>query len=285
MNVAKESDDDQAALWNGVAGQAWVETQELLDQVFKPFEDVLVETVGAKSARDVLDVGCGTGGTTLAIARSLGADGRCVGVDISQPMIALARARASRERVPATFICADAQRRTFEPASADMITSRFGVMFFDDPVAAFANLRTAAREGAELALIVWRSAADNPFMTTAERAAAALLPNIPDRQPDAPGQFAFADRSRVHRILEESGWADIDIQPIDVACTFPEKELVGYLTRFGPLGRILHAVDDHTRTQVVEAVRPAFDPYVHGAEVRFNAACWMVGARGGSRGH
>ena len=116
-------------------------------------------------------------------------------------------------------------------------------------------------------------------MTTAERAAASLLPNVPARTPDAPGQFAFADRLRVYSILEESGWAEIDIQPIDVACTLPENGLVRYLTRLGPVGRILQDVDDETRTRVIEIVRAAFDPYVHGSEVRFTAACWMVGAR------
>jgi hypothetical protein len=152
-------------------------------------------------------------------------------------------------------------------------------MFFDDPVRAFANLRRAAREDAGLRFIAWRSAAENPFMTTAERAAAPLLPNLPARIPDAPGQFAFADASRVQRILGESGWADIDIQPIDVECTLPEKELVGYLSRFGPLGRILPDADERTRKRVVEVARAAFDPYVDGADVHFTAACWMVGAR------
>jgi hypothetical protein len=105
-----------------------------------------------------------------------------------------------------------------------------------------------------------------------------LLPNMPVRQVDAPGQFAFADRGRVHRILEESGWGAIDIRPIDVACTLPEKELVGYVTRLGPLGRLLHEAGEETRTRVVATVRPAFDPYVHGTEVRFNAACWTIAA-------
>ena len=227
----------------------------------------------------VLDVGCGTGSTTLAVARRLGAKGRCIGIDISEPMIAAARARAEREGTPASFIRADAQTHAFEPASFDMIISRFGVMFFDDSVRAFANLRRAARDDAELRFIAWRSAAENPFMTTAERAAAPLLPNLPARRPDAPGQFAFADQRRVHRILEESGWAEIDIRPIDVACTLPEKELVRYLTRLGPVGLILQEADERTRAQVIETVRAAFDPYVHGAEVRFTAACWMVGAR------
>jgi SAM-dependent methyltransferase len=279
MDVTHQTGHEQAALWNGRAGRAWVESQELLEQVFKPFENLLVKAACAAPARRVLDVGCGTGSTTLAIARRLGANGRCTGIDISDPMIAAARARAEREGTPASFISADAQTHAFEPASFDSIVSRFGVMFFDDPVRAFENLRRAANEDAELRIIAWRSAAENPFMTTAERAAAPLLPDLPARLPDTPGQFAFADPHRVHTILEQSGWVDIDIRPIDVPCTLREKDLVGYLARLGPVGLLLQEADDRTRAQVITTVRAAFDPYVHGADVRFTAACWMVGAR------
>ena len=279
MNVAKQSHQGQAALWNKVSGCAWVDLQESIDRLYQPFEDLLVRAVTARAARRVLDVGCGTGGTTLAVARSLEEKGRCTGVDISEPMIAAARARVESERVPADFICADAQTCAFEPATFDMIISRFGVMFFDDFVDAFTNLRRAAQGGAELRVIAGRRAADNPFMTTAERAAAPLLPDLPPRQPDAPGQFAFADRRRVDGILEQSGWSDIDIQPLDVACALPERELIRFLSRLGPVGGALQDADEATRKRVIETVRPAFDPYVHGDQVRFEAACWMIGAR------
>jgi len=278
-NTTSNTNGEQATLWNGQNGRAWVEAQALLDQMFKPIEELLAASVPATAAATVLDVGCGTGSTTLAAARRLGPTGRCVGIDISEPMIAAARKRAERDGVAAGFIRADAQTHDFEPASFDMIISRFGVMFFDDPVRAFANLRRSAKDRAALRLVVWRSAAENPFMTTAERAAAPLLPDIPARQPDAPGQFAFADRERVTRILQAGGWSDIDLKPIDAACAFPEHELVGHLSRLGPLGRILGNVDPHTRAQVIQTVRAAFDPFVQGTEVRFNAACWMVGAR------
>jgi SAM-dependent methyltransferase len=279
MPVTSHAETGQAALWNGASGHAWVAAQGVLDAIFKPLQDGLVEAASAVGASQVLDVGCGAGSTTLAVARLLGSNGSCVGVDISEPLIAAARARAARESTPARFIRADAQRHAFEPASFDMIISRFGVMFFDDSVGAFANLRRAARDGARLRFAAWRSAEENPFMTTAERAAAAVLPNIPARRPGEPGQFAFGDEGWVHRILEESGWADIDIRPLDVACALPESELVGYLTRMGPLGRILREVDEQTCIKVVETVRAAFEPYVHGAEARFTAACWTVGAR------
>jgi SAM-dependent methyltransferase len=278
MTATQKVEEDQAALWNGAAGATWVEAQEPLDQLFSPFEELLVETVLARGARSVLDVGCGTGATTLAIARAL-RGGNCVGVDISEPMLALASTRAERERLPAIFVRADAETHAFEPGSFDTIVSRFGVMFFADPVRAFANLRTAVRRGGDLALVAWRSPDENPFMTAAERAAAPFLPHIPPRRTDAPGQFAFADSRRVRGILERNAWADIDLRPLDVVCSFAKSDLVGYLTRIGPIGRALRAADTQTRARITEAVLPAFDPYVEGDEVRFVAACWMIGAR------
>ena len=267
---------EQEQLWNGPSGQAWVESQEILDQVLAPFETLLVEAATARAPRRLLDVGCGTGSTTLAVARRLGTGTRCVGLDISEPMLTLARMRAQREGSRAEFIRADAQTHAFEPATVDMIVSRFGVMFFDDPVAAFANLRRAATEDVALRLIAWRSAADNPFMTAAERAAAPLLPELPARNPDGPGQFAFGSAKRVHTILEESGWTGADVQPIDVECAFPAGELDAYITRLGPVGRLLQEADEPTRARVMQTIRPAFDPYLRGADVRFVAACWML---------
>ena len=283
MDVTREANDGQAALWNGPAGRAWVESQELLDHVLAPIEEWLVPAVVPGSGGRVLDVGCGTGTTTLAVARHFGAKSACLGVDISDPMIRAARARAERAGTRADFVVADAQVHAFEPAAFDRVISRFGVMFFDDPVRAFANLRRAASDGAELCLVAWRGAGENPFLTAAERAAAPLLPNLPAPPPDAPGRFAFAEPARVRHILEESGWAAVDIRPMDFRCTLPENELMGYLTRVGPLGRVLEELDEGTRKQVMETVRPAFDPYVHGAEVHFDAACWIIGGRAAAR--
>jgi len=279
MNSRQAPSEEQAALWNGDSGRAWVDVQPVLDRLFKPFENRLVDAVRARRARSVLDVGCGTGATTLAIARLLGTSGRCLGVDISEPMLFLARARADLEQVPATFVLADAESYAFEPGSCDMIVSRFGIMFFADAVRAFTNLRRAARAGAALCLVAWRSPAENPFMTTAESAAAPLFPNMPPRRPDGPGQFAWADRARVEAILEQSGWATIDVQRIDVPLVLAEKDLDLYITRLGPLGRMLAEVDEPVRAGVLAKVRRAFDRYLHGDEVRFDAACWMISAQ------
>jgi SAM-dependent methyltransferase len=279
MNVTVNSGNDQASLWNGAAGDAWVDAQDAIDHLFRPFEALLLEAVAASAPRQVLDVGCGTGATTVAIARVLDENGCCTGIDISEPMIAAARARAERARVPARFIRADAQQHPFDRGQFDMVVSRFGVMFFADSIEAFARLRHATAPDGELRFIAWRSPEENAFMTTAERAAAPLLPALPVRQPDAPGQFAFADAGRVRTILQESGWGGIAVDRIDVTCALPERELVPYLTRFGPVGRIVPDLDDTTRARVVETVRRAFEPFVDRDEVRFTAACWMVIAR------
>lgn len=270
---------DQAALWNGTAGHAWVDSQALLDDLFAPFERRLADAVASSGASRLLDIGCGTGATTLAAAGRLAGEARALGVDISAPMIDLARRRAEAEGAPVRFECADAQTHGFDAAAFDMVISRFGVMFFADSVRAFANIRRAVAPGGALHMIVWRSAAENPFMTTAERAAAPLVPAMPPRKPDAPGQFAFGDPERVRGLLRDAGWSSIAIDPLDIECRFPAAALTRYFTRLGPLGLILAQADPDDRDRIVAAVRTAFDPYVDGDDVRFVAACWTITAR------
>ena len=278
MTSTATANAEQIARWNGTSGHAWVDAQAMLDQMFEPFSALLVEAAHRDSVSSVLDVGCGTGSTTLELARALGVASRCVGIDISEPMLALARVRAVQAGISANFLQADAQTHRFGPDGFDLIVSRFGVMFFDDPVAAFTNLRAAARDGARLRIIVWRSAAENPFMTAAERAVAPFVPNLPARASDAPGQFAFADEQRLSRVLHDSGWRSALARPIDVACSFPTRELDLYVTRFGPVGQCLAEMDEAARRQIVPRVHAAFEPYVDGTEVRFTAACWSVDA-------
>lgn len=266
--------DNGAALWNGTAASAWIDLRELLDTMFQPIETMLAAAV--EPGQHVLDVGCGTGSTTLALARRTG---HCTGADISAPMIALAQARAGAEGIPATFLCADAQRHRFEAGSFEAIVSRFGVMFFDDPAAAFANLRHAARPGAALRFFAWRSPQENPFMTAAERAVGTLLAQYtPPRQPDDPGQFAFARAERVRAILDDAGWRDIRIEPHDVICTFSASDLPRYAAMMGPVGRVLPQLDAATREAMAAKVLAAFEPFVDGDTARYTAACWEVTA-------
>ncbi|WP_437819569.1 class I SAM-dependent methyltransferase [Sorangium sp. So ce1078] len=280
MSEANQPNRDQAALWNEAGGPIWVEMQEVLDDMLAPLGAPLLEEGFPGEGGRVLDIGCGAGATTLSMARRLGPTGRCLGVDISGPLVAAARARAAAEGLAsAAFVQADAQTHGFEPDCFDAVISRLGVMFFDDPAAAFANIKRAARRKAKLSFVAWRSPAENPFMTTAARAAAPFLPHLPTPAPDAPGQFAFADRDRVQRILDASGWTDVDIRPLDVPTGVAEKALLTYVTKLGPVGLALRDVDEPTRARTAEAVRAAFDPYVRDGAAHFTAACWLVTAR------
>jgi SAM-dependent methyltransferase len=269
---------EQSAQWNGPSGSAWIDAQEILDAMFRPFEDLLIDAIPPGAASRALDIGCGTGATTLAAARRLGARGSVTGIDISRPMIALARQRARAAKLDAEFIAADAEDHPFDPPGFDILISRFGTMFFADPARAFANLRRAARTGAQLRTITWRAASENPFMTTAARAAAPLLPALPPRRADGPGQFAFADEQKAGRMLAAGGWSDVEHRGLDVVCALPARELDRYVTRLGPVAQYLRQADEATRQRVTDAVLAAFEPFTHGGEVRYTAACWMVSA-------
>ncbi|WP_082769888.1 class I SAM-dependent methyltransferase, partial [Phenylobacterium sp. CCH9-H3] len=271
---------DQAALWNDAAGRTWAEMQAVLDRMLAPFVDRLVAEAFPGEGGCVLDIGCGAGATTLAMARRVGPQGLCLGVDISAPLVAAARERAAADGVAAAaFLEADAQTHGFDPGAFDAVISRFGVMFFDDPEAAFANIRRAARPGAALAFVAWRSPADNPFMTTAARAAAPFLPPTPPAAPDAPGQFAFADGERVRRILDRAGWRDVDVSPLDLPGEVAEADLMAYVTRLGPVGLAMRDMGETRRGQVAGALRNAFAPLVQDGAVRFTSACWLARAR------
>jgi ubiquinone/menaquinone biosynthesis C-methylase UbiE len=270
----------QAERWNAAAGAVWIEMREVLDRLFEP---IAAEVVGAGfpgAGGRVLDVGCGAGATTRAMARRLGPAGRCQGLDISEMLVAEAARLAEAEGLAgAAFVAGDAQAYGFEAASFDAAISRFGVMFFDDPVAAFRNIRSAVRPGGTLAFCSWRSPAENPFMTAAGRAATPFLPELAASDPEAPGQFAFADEARVRRILAEAGWRDVALRPLDVAGAVTRPVLMSFVTRMGPVGIALQALDEAARAPIVDAVRAAFEPFVTDGVARFDMACWLVTAR------
>ncbi|WP_430912303.1 class I SAM-dependent methyltransferase [Methylobacterium sp. sgz302541] len=266
--------------WNSPRGNAWADLQPMLDRLFRPFEDWIADCVADRGARDVLDVGCGAGATSLAIARRLEPGGCCTGIDISSVLVEIARRRIAETGLDnVRFLAADAQRHDFAGQRYDAVVSRFGVMFFDDPLEAFANIAGAVRPGGTLHCAVWRGPADNPFMTTADRAVPDILGAAAPPDPHAPGQFAFADAQRVETLLAASGWDGIEIQPLDLPCTLAAGDLSVYARRMGRVGMILPTLDEAARREAEARLDQAFAPFVAGGTARFNAACWNVSAR------
>jgi len=277
MTDAAAANTDQAAHWQE-AGQAWVQHAGPLDRFLKAATPPLLEAAFPGPGGAVLDIGCGYGTTTLEMARRLGPSGRCLGVDLSASMLELARGRAAETAGGAEFRQADAQTADLGAAAFDAAMSRFGVMFFEDPAAAFGNIRKAVKPGGRLAFVCWRSPLENAFFSLPAMAAAPLLPPAPPADPDGPGQFAFADAGKVADILGRSGWREAAIDRLDAPVSLSEADARQLLLGVGPLGAALREHPD-LATRVTEAVDTALAPYRDGGRLKVTAACWLVTAR------
>jgi SAM-dependent methyltransferase len=267
------------AYWGAAGGDAWVRLDPLLSSLYQPIGEVLVERAYPGERARVLDVGCGGGSTTRAMASRLGPEGHCVGLDISAPLLELAQRRALEESVTnAEFVRGDGQTYA-APEPFDAIMSRFGVMFFDDFDAAFTRLRSNARPGGRLAFASWRSPADNPLTTEPMRAAAPYLPPQPPTDPDAPGRFALADPNRIRTVLGRSGWTDIAVEPLDAPTPIGLEDLIRISVQLGPIGAAMPHLDEAVRSAVVEAVAERLGRHAVDGIVPMISACWLVTAR------
>jgi SAM-dependent methyltransferase len=271
---------DQIAYWNDAAGKTWAEFQDALDRQVGPLGARVIEILAPAAGERFLDIGCGCGETTLELAKRVGPSGAVLGVDISQPMLAVARERAAGV-AQASFLQADAQAHPFEAGAYDAIHSRFGVMFFQDPVAAFANLRRALKPGGRLAFVCWRAPAENPIMILPMAAAAPHLPPPVPPTPGAPGPFAFADADRVRGILAGAGFHDIALEPQDMAAGGNSLEgALDLALRVGPLGAQLRERPE-ARPAVIADVRAALASHLRDGRVFLPSATWIVSARTG----
>ena len=271
-----EETNPQSAFWNGQSGLTWVEGQPFLDEAFSGCVPVLTAAVEASGAKRVLDIGCGTGAVSLALAERPGM--QVPGVDISEPMLSRAKARAIEDSKTVSFIRADAQDYPFEACSFDHIVSRFGVMFFEDAVAAFTNIHRASAAGAAMTLLAWRSPKDNPFMRAPKQAADPWLPEDAFPPPGRTGQFGWADADYVRDMLAKAGWQNVSISPLNIDCAFPEAALSFWMERMGPVGRIVSELEAEPRKAAMQAMGKAMAEYVSDGMVRFKAAIWKVEA-------
>ena len=269
----------QIEYWNGPVGERWVGLQETIDASLAEITKSLLPFAAAKPGERVLEIGCGCGTATLALAKTVEPDGSVLAVDISRPMLGLARERAKAANARIEFAEGDAAQAVFKP-EFDLVFSRFGVMFFADPVAAFANIRTALTKTGRLAFVCWRSLPENFWAYTPLMAARPFLPPMDAPDPHAPGPFAFADGDRLHRILASAGFNAITIEKLDttMAMGATVEEAAAESMSIGPVSRATAGVDDATRDKIRAALAEAFAKYKMPEGVMLPAACWLVRA-------
>lgn len=270
---------DQIAYWNGQTGRKWAEDQVQMDRMMQSMTDALMAAAAPQRGESVVDIGCGAGATSLAVADIVGTGGSVLGVDVSRPLLEVARGRAAG-RSNIRFIEADATAYHFVPAAADLVISKFGVMFFADPEAAFRNLRQAVKPGGRLAFICWRMLAENPFATVPMGAALRHLPPQPRPDPNAPGPFAFADPVRVGHILTAAGFQTPAFAGFDSTMVIGRSpaDAAREAVLMGMASRLLMNAAQEVKDAVVEDLTGEYERHLTHDGITFPAHCWVVTA-------
>ena len=280
-HAAQPTNAAQREYWNAAAGQTWAQFQESLDRQIAPLGWEAQRVLAPADGEQVLDIGCGCGQTTVELAARVGTRGHVVGVDISRPMLEVARRRPLPPGVRRPeFHEIDAESGPLERGVFDAAFSRFGVMFFGDPTAAFRNIRASLKASGRLAFVSWRPLQENAWMRAPFEAVAPLLPPLPPADPLTPGPFALADAGRVRRILLDAGYRDVRVEPFDCRIGGGDVEATVRLAfRVGPLGAALRE-NPELLPVVTDAVRAVIAGWDTPQGVLMPAAAWIVHASG-----
>lgn len=277
----------QIEFWNGDTGHNWVTHDALMEAMLSPLGERVLDSLPVSAGAHALDIGCGCGHPTLSLAKRIGPSGAVWGIDISEPMLRVAQTladQASGDTAPVTFVKADAQTHRFSGEPFDLVFSRFGVMFFEDPVAAFSNIRSAMRPGGHMAFCCWQPRAVNPFMTVPAMAAMELLPPPPEMPPRAPGPFAFEEASYVEEILSDAGFTAINVIPVSQPLVFGQglsvEDIVDRLVQIGPIAQMVRDAPTELHEPVLEKVKLAVAPYYcEGSGMTLEGQFWQVSAQ------
>jgi SAM-dependent methyltransferase len=274
-----DANQKQRDYWNGPVGENWVKLQDTFDRGFTHITAALMDFAAAKRGENVLDIGCGAGTTTIALAGMV-APGRAAGIDISAPLVAEAKQRARAANSTAEFLEADASDRAFTP-EFDLAFSRFGLMFFADPVPSFANIKRALKPGGRLAFVCWCRFEEIESIFAPYAAARDLFPPDPPSTPGAPGPFGLCDPDRTVSILTQAGYRGIEVQRRE--CLSPMgatvEDALQQAMNLGPLAFALRNSDDATKEAVRARIRPVLERYKTSEGIAPPAAFWLVGAR------
>jgi SAM-dependent methyltransferase len=276
---------DQIAEWNGALGQRWAELRSDLDKMTRPFGQAGLAAAAPQPGERAIDVGCGCGDTSIALARAVGPKGSVLGVDISKPMLEVARHRASEAGFPQVkFEQADASQAML-PQGQDLLFSRFGVMFFDAPAQAFEHLRQSLKAGGRISFVCWRAPRENPWaMTPVMAGRAAINHQPPPADPNAPGPFAFADAARVRELFAEAGFKAIEFKPFDapVYLGSSPRSAAEAAAKMGPLSRLVREVGVERLPLILDGVEAAFEPLKSAdGSISLKGATWVVTGRNG----
>lgn len=267
----------QIDYWNSAGGLTWARFQDQLDRQMAPFGHVANDALAPQPGEHILDIGCGCGHTSLTLAQHIAPHGSVLGLDISKPMLEIAQRRSNGQSL-ASFVEDDAQVTGFGGKMFDAAFSRFGVMFFSDPTAAFANIRRALRPNGRLAFVCWRPFEDNLWMRDPLEAAQHLLPEQKPVDPLTPGPFAFADANRIQTILADAGFANINIARRDIETgALPFDEALDVALRVGALGFALRQNPEFMK-DAASALRPILMRYLTAGGVSMPASIWVVTA-------
>lgn len=272
---------EQVRLWNELGGPAWVRWQKTIDAQVEAIGLAGIDALDPAAGEHVLDVGCGCGHTVLELARRVGERGRVLGVDVSEPMLALAQQRAASQP-QASFVRADAQTHAFEEGAFDAAFSRFGVMFFADPAAAYSNLRRSLKPKGRVRFLAWQPMNDNEWISVPMQVVRKHLPEVEEPNGEAPGPFALANRERTRAWFEQAGFANVSVEPLDgemaIAGGQSLEAAVDFYMEFGFIGRAIQSAPDELRSTLKNALAGAFEPHRRGAGVVLKYAALQISA-------